>query len=530
MSYPKMDEKEKTEKKNKASKILRDAKNFLNDVNLDDNMTLQDFYIAINTTEHDYLEALGISDVKERFINNYSPQMILAWNANMDIQLVVDPYAVISYIASYMNKTDTQITPFLREALYNAAGKETKEKLRVLKDAYITHRQVGASEAAYKINPNMRLKDSNISCIFVVTGFPQKRSRFYKWVKDDDFEEEQEIVEDEFDDDEDLEEQALPPAKTVKIEGRPGEYIESISIIEKYKARPKHLEDMCLAQFATAYVHAPKIPKRVEFIEGCSTEFSDKKIFEEKDDSILVDSLMMVEEALEANEQRSERKGNPKEQKFYHFLPRYICLENDLGRMRLRANPSVLRIHSSKKKDDYEQHYSELLLFTNWREEEEEFHPGDKNKCIEEYNKRIEMIKWNKEAIYPGEGTIDLLENLDLDIQRPAHIYDMLDGEGQQQQEDDMAAGTVDDPKFESFGYLGNLAQGEREQFESCKYRIVKVPHEEEMKFKTLRLVPEQIDILRKIDDYCRDVVKSRKKLDHKVKPLRLIVCGGAGI
>ena len=198
--------------------------------------------------------------------------------------------------------------------------------------------------------------------------------------------------------------------------------------------------------------------------------------------------------------------------------------------MRLRANPSVLRIHSSKKKDDYEQHYSELLLFTNWREEEEEFHPGDKNKCIEEYNRRIEMIKWNKEAIYPGEGTIDLLENLDLDIQRPAHIYDMLDGEGQQQQEDDMAAGTVDDPKFESFGYLGNLAQGEREQFESCKYRIVKVPDEEEMKFKTLRLVPEQIDVLRKVDDYCKDVVKSRKKLDHNVKPLRLIVCGGAGM
>ena len=141
------------------------------------------------------------------------------------------------------------------------------------------------------------------------------------------------------------------------------------------------------------------------------------------------------------------------------------------------------------------------------------------------------MIKWNKEAIYPGEGTIDLLENLDLDIQRPAHIYDMLDGEGQQQQQDDMAAGTVDDPKFESFGYLGNLAQGGgHEQFESCKYRIVKVPDEEEMKFKTLRLVPEQNDVLRKVNDYCKDVVKSRKKLDHKVKPLRLIVCGGAGM
>ena len=139
------------------------------------------------------------------------------------------------------------------------------------------------------------------------------------------------------------------------------------------------------------------------------------------------------------------------------------------------------------------------------------------------------MIKRNKEAIYPGEGTIDLLENMDLDVQRPAHIYDMLDGERQQQADDDWAEGAENDPQFESFAYTGNLAQGDNNQAESHKYRIVNVPKEEEMKIRTLRLVPEQMNILRKVIPYCRDVVKSKKKLSHKVQPLRLIVSGGAG-
>ena len=59
-------------------------------------------------------------------------------------------------------------------------------------------------------------------------------------------------------------------------------------------------------------------------------------------------------------------------------------------------------------------------------------HSGDGKECIRVYNEKLELIRRNKESIYPGEVTIDLLENMDLDLQRPSHIYDMLDGERQQ--------------------------------------------------------------------------------------------------
>ena len=57
-----MDEKELAKKKNKASKILKDAKAFLERSNIDENMTLHDFYEAIGTSEEEYLEALKISE------------------------------------------------------------------------------------------------------------------------------------------------------------------------------------------------------------------------------------------------------------------------------------------------------------------------------------------------------------------------------------------------------------------------------------------------------------------------------------
>ena len=229
------------------------------------------------------------------------------------------------------------------------------------------------------------------------------------------------------------------------------------------------------------------------------------------------------DETMDNNDEPAES-----DERFPNKLPKYLKI-NGLGYMRLRKTPAVLRYHNSTKKEGHEQQYSELLLFSNWRKEEEEFHPGNAKLCIEEYNKRKEMINDNKKAIYPGENTVDLIESLDIDVQGPAHIYDMLDGEGQQKQEDDAAVGPENDPEFESFGYTGNLAKKETTQFESSKYRLIDVPHEEEMKVKTLRLGPEQMNIVRKVIQYCKDIVRFRKNFSHKVSLLKLIVLGGAG-
>ena len=59
------------------------------------------------------------------------------------------------------------------------------------------------------------------------------------------------------------------------------------------------------------------------------------------------------------------------------YLPQYIELQDNLGFMRLRRHPIVIRIHNSKRKEDYEQQYSELVLFAHWRNEAKEFHENN---------------------------------------------------------------------------------------------------------------------------------------------------------
>ena len=79
-----------------------------------------------------------------------------------------------------MNKDETGLTKFMKEAICSIPTIEAKEKLRALKTAYLTHRQVGTSEAVYRVNSGMKLKDSNIKCIFVQKGFRTKKVLYKK--------------------------------------------------------------------------------------------------------------------------------------------------------------------------------------------------------------------------------------------------------------------------------------------------------------------------------------------------------------
>ena len=118
---------------------------------------------------------------------------------------------------------------------------------------------------------------------------------------------------------------------------------------------------------------------------------------------------------------------------------------------------------------------------------------------------------------------------------RPAHIFDTLDSQRQQEADEDLAIGAVDDPEFETFGYTENLGQesnsnnGGNSNHESSKYRKIKMANDDEIKFLTRRLVAEQLDILREVTGHCKDILKSQNNIAHVVKPLRIVVLGGAG-
>ena len=166
----------------------------------------------------------------------------------MDIQFCFDPFAVVTYICDYMMKSDEGLTTLFRQALKDTVHLNHQEKQNVLKTIYFTHRQVGASEALYRLIPSMHLQDSNITTCFVASGFPPRNS-FLSKITEKDSEEEPEHDNEDCNIDYDLagHEEATDfpsadkatsknnqPAETVSIEGKPGKYKRSISIHEKY--------------------------------------------------------------------------------------------------------------------------------------------------------------------------------------------------------------------------------------------------------------------------------------------------------
>ena len=83
--------------------------------------------------------------------------------------------------------------------------------------------------------------------------------------------------------------------------------------------------------------------------------------------------------------------------------------------------------------------------------------------------------------MFPGENVIELADIGDL---RPEHVYYTLDCQGEQENLDDLAAGCIDDPEFESFGYLGNLNQDPKPskvQFEDFNYKKISIPKTAEL-------------------------------------------------
>ena len=99
------------------------------------------------------------------------------WQANTDIQICLDTYAVISYISDYMTKSDQNITKYLVAALNEKKNASKFEQLNHVKRTYFTHKQTSVSEAAYRLIPGLNLKDSNIKTLFLTSGFPNNRRR-----------------------------------------------------------------------------------------------------------------------------------------------------------------------------------------------------------------------------------------------------------------------------------------------------------------------------------------------------------------
>ena len=214
---------------NFAVKVLTRVKEVLQKKDLPPGVTLNELLTVAHVTIDDYTKALSISKFGqsvilkrqpyEQNVNCYSPAILKAWQANMDIQYVVNANACVMYIASYVLKAEKGMGELLKQAAKELQQGNTRQQLNKLGSVFLTNREVSAQEAVYRVL-SMPLRRCSRTTIFLNTDNKDSRDSLL-----------------------------LPFTQLQKLEDN-DENVYCKNIIDRYAARPEKLEHICLAEFA----------------------------------------------------------------------------------------------------------------------------------------------------------------------------------------------------------------------------------------------------------------------------------------
>ena len=81
-------------------------------------------------------------------------------------------------------KSDEKIMTILMDAVKEIGNKTLKDKLKVMRDVFLTHRSMGECELYCRLIPSMHLADSNLGTVFIHTGL--RKLKFLRKVEDGD--------------------------------------------------------------------------------------------------------------------------------------------------------------------------------------------------------------------------------------------------------------------------------------------------------------------------------------------------------
>ncbi|XP_076858467.1 uncharacterized protein LOC143512266 isoform X2 [Brachyhypopomus gauderio] len=160
---------------------------------------------------------------KDCWVNGYNPLLLRAWNANMDIQFILNPYTCIMYILSYISKAEHEMSDYLKRVMRDSCDSSSeRETMKQIMHAYAKNREVSAQEAVAR-TCSLKLKSSSRAVIFIPTDDNAVRMSL--------------------------------PMKYLENKDPDDENVWMTGLTEKYMARPKTpvFENMCMAEFASEY-------------------------------------------------------------------------------------------------------------------------------------------------------------------------------------------------------------------------------------------------------------------------------------
>ena len=82
------------------------------------------------------------------------------------MQIPLEFFAVITYITEYFNKDDTAMMKNLNDALKTLRSDGFKERMTIMMNIWLTHRQMEESDAVYKLFWDFHFRESSQAGVF----------------------------------------------------------------------------------------------------------------------------------------------------------------------------------------------------------------------------------------------------------------------------------------------------------------------------------------------------------------------------
>ena len=212
-------------------------------------MTFEEFLANIAKMDfEDYIKCIRSSlkppkvflkrKTKDMRINLFNEGILLAWKANLDIQIVLEPYGCASYIVGYISKSQRGMSVQLDAAAKEArkGNLDLKKQVRHIGNVFSNCVEVSAQEAVY-LDLQIPLTKCTRDNVFINTSVPEERIFLLK-----------------------------PKAALDELPAESTD-VESDNVIQRYSKRPKQLSKFCLADYVSKvdiiYPKGNKAPEKV---------------------------------------------------------------------------------------------------------------------------------------------------------------------------------------------------------------------------------------------------------------------------
>ena len=372
--------------------------------------------------------------------------------------------------------------------------------MKIMRNTFLTHREMGECEAYYRLFPSLHLVGNSVGSVFVPTGFT--KYRFLTKLSD--------------------EEAKSTHSELIEIQDRDGYYFEATSIYDKYLKRPKEIKYMSMMQFAKRYVAGRfKVNKSED--QSSESEVDNIESNEE-------DELAEVDDADNTIHADYIIHLDPKKRK---PLPKQIQLEGnfnsgEVSQMKLRKEPKVVRLHKFKKySEPHEYYYSQLELYYIFRSENEREHCEEfENLCFSIYESNLQSIEYARSKTMPFMHNIEEAIEKAEELVNESDIEEELDPEGAQDNAECEVEGVDDCGEFIAFDYDKHLK--DNSAMKSSLFKRVEVDTES-LLLQTRNLDDDQLFVVKNVIDYCKLYARAKADESTVPKPLLYKVVGGAG-